>query len=573
MKASLGRVATSVAAMMAGSALLLASSSSAIPQITRRGKYLYSGDERFYIKGIAYQEPAPVAAATAANDENGGFPEPDSFTDSLAMPAECARDVRHLQELGVNTIRVYSVNSTLNHDACMKSLSDAGIYVILELALPLNGSINRAEPSWDVGLLSQYTDTIDAFAKYDNLLAVGLANEVVTQDSNTNAAPFIKAAARDIKAYLKAQKHDRILTSYASTDGAAGLDNWRDQLAHYLTCGSDDVSIDLYGLNSYAWCGNSSYNGSGYATLVQEFANLPVAAYLSEFGCVQGLNGQPRPWTEVAALLSAPMTNTFSGGIAFSYFPQQSGLDYGMVSVQGNGVTVRNPDWDNLRHAYASATPPATAPSTGAAPGFAACSEASSGFGASSRLPPTPDRALCDCLHGKAWGCHVVSATQDAPAVLGTLIGTACGYLDQAGSSCDPIVANGTTGTYGNYSFCDVSHRLEWAMSTYQQLAQFDAQSCSFGGNATVNPSVTSPADVDAGVSTCLARNPIGVSTPTSTNKQSGQASTASGSGNQSNKNNNNNENAARASLDAIAAPLQLLLTAAVSLVAFTSLA
>ncbi|EPQ28890.1 uncharacterized protein PFL1_03691 [Pseudozyma flocculosa PF-1] len=530
MKLLLDRVAAASVALAASAALLLAKPSAAIPQITRRGKYLYDGDNRFYIKGIAYQEAAAVAESTQANEENGGFPEPDSYTDPLALPEACARDVANLRDLGVNTVRVYSVNSALDHDACMKSFSDAGIYVILELALPLNGSINRAEPTWDVGLLDLYITTIDAFAGYDNLLAVGLANEVVTQSSNANAAPFIKAAARDIKAYLRAQGHDRILTSYASTDGASGLDNWRDQLAQFLTCGSDDVSIDLYGLNSYAWCGNSSYDASGYDSLVQEFSNLPVAAYLSEFGCVQGLDGQPRPWTEVASLLSAPMTDTFSGGIAFSYFPQDYGLDYGLVSVSGDSVTLRNPAWDNLKAAYARAAPPATSPSS-AAPSFPACAEASDSFPASPQLPPTPNRELCSCLSDEAFGCHVVAATENEPTILGSLIGTACGYLDEAGSGCNAIIADGEAGTYGNYSFCGVAQRLEWAMSTYQEISSFDAQSCDFAGNATAHRAVSSPADVDAGYERCLARFPIGVKVPTSTSSSPPSPPSSSSSG------------------------------------------
>lgn len=39
-------------------------------------------------------------------------------------------------------------------------------------------------------------------------------------------------------------------------------------------------------------------------------------------------------WTEVAALLSSPMSDTFSGGVAFSYFPTSD--NYGMVEISGN---------------------------------------------------------------------------------------------------------------------------------------------------------------------------------------------------------------------------------------------
>jgi hypothetical protein len=35
-----------------------------------------------------------------------------------------------LQQLGANAIRVYSVNPDNDHSECMKTFSDAGIYVL-----------------------------------------------------------------------------------------------------------------------------------------------------------------------------------------------------------------------------------------------------------------------------------------------------------------------------------------------------------------------------------------------------------------------------------------------------------
>lgn len=501
--------------VLLGLIALLAQPSSAIPAVTRRGKYLYQGSNRFYVKGVAYQEPAPVAASTAANDANGGFPEPDSFTDPLALPDACTRDVANFRDLGINTIRVYSVNASLNHDSCMSTFSNAGIYVILDLALPLNGSINRAEPSWDVGLLNLYATTIDVFTRYDNLLAVNIANEVVTQPSNADAAPFIKAAVRDVKAYLRS-KNSNVLVSYSSTDGANGLNQWRDQLAYYLTCGSAATSIDLYGLNSYSWCGDSSYSQSGYNQLTSDLADLPVPAYLAEFGCVEGVGTGNRPWTEVAALYSSPMTDTFSGGVAFSYFPQSSGLDYGLVSVSGNSVSTRG-DWTALKNAFAAtSSAPTSAPSgANSSPSYPTCRGNTANFPASTTLPPTPDPALCDCIESTAFSCALTTDAFNSPNIIGVLTGQACMYLGEQGGSCAPILADGQAGTYGNYSGCSAGQRLEWAMSRYYELTGFNAVSCDFAGNGTVRaPPPGNQASIRNAYQTCLGQNPVGVTTP-----------------------------------------------------------
>jgi len=113
----------------------------------------------------------------------------------------------------------------------MQAFSDAGIYTMsvlavylsgtlsksyfsIDLSLPVNGSINRLQPSWDVGLLDLYLTTVNAFLKYDNVLAFNVGNEVVAQTDQfpnaTAAAPYIKAAARDVKAFLKSKNSNAL---------------------------------------------------------------------------------------------------------------------------------------------------------------------------------------------------------------------------------------------------------------------------------------------------------------------------------------------------------------------------
>jgi hypothetical protein len=86
-----------------------------------------------------------------------------------------------------------------------------------------------------------------------------------------NLAAYIKAAARDIKAYL-ASKSSKALVGYASVDGEEdfrGMVGFRAPrspaplmerctilfptvpIANYLTCGNETISVDLYGLSAW----------------------------------------------------------------------------------------------------------------------------------------------------------------------------------------------------------------------------------------------------------------------------------------------------------------------------------
>jgi len=129
----------------------------------------------------------------------------------------------------------------------------------------VNGSIDRTSPAWTTNLLDSYLATINAFSKYDNVLVYNIGNEVVTSPNQTNAAPFVKAAARDIKAYLSVHivpvlsnstdvslypRNSKSLSSlvgYAAIDGDA---TWIVPLANYLSCDSANTAIDIFGLNN-----------------------------------------------------------------------------------------------------------------------------------------------------------------------------------------------------------------------------------------------------------------------------------------------------------------------------------
>ncbi|KAJ7115292.1 Glucanosyltransferase-domain-containing protein [Mycena epipterygia] len=455
---------------LAAAALLgLIAVAGAIPKVSRTGRYLFTDDgNRFFVKGIAYQTQGVVVAGP-----DNPLNEPSTFVDNLADDAACARDIPVLQKLGVNAIRAYATNSSLNHDSCMSALSNAGIYVILDLTLPLNGSIDTTLPAWSTNTLDQYLRTIDAFEKYDNVLAYNIGNEVMTP-SATQAAPFIVAAARDVRAYLDSISSSA-LVGYAAIDGGS---SFVDAVADYLACNrSPAAAIDLYGLNNYEWCGdaaNTTFNGVN-----ARFADYEVAAYFSEFGS-ETCSPNPRVWTEIPVMFSQPMVDVY-------YFSAISrGHEFGMATLSADNASVStNADFENLAAKFNAVTfvnSPTKANATSAA--LPACPPASTAFAVAGTLPPTPDDAACGCLADEL-GCVFQPPTDDYMVLVGTLIGIACGLVGNVGGTCDDISSNGQT----------ASIKLSYVMSEYYELSHRAPTACS-GASAAASSCIPSPSAV-----------------------------------------------------------------------------
>lgn len=167
--------------LMKISALTLVSSAlAALTPIEVKGNAFYEQgtDTRFYIRGVDYQ---PGGASDAS--------------DPLIDEQSCKRDIEKFKDLGLNMIRVYTVDNSKDHTACMQALDDAGIYLLLDVNSPKN-SLNRFNEttlklSYNSDYLQHVFATIDAFKDFDNLFGFFAANEVINAANNSHAAPYI----------------------------------------------------------------------------------------------------------------------------------------------------------------------------------------------------------------------------------------------------------------------------------------------------------------------------------------------------------------------------------------------
>lgn len=297
--------------------------------------------DRFIVLGVDYQPGGQAAAGTGQGDP-------------LSNADACLRDAALMQNLGVNAIRTYNVNPTLNHDECVSIFNSVGIYMLLDVNTPLEGQfIDRGDPqgTYTTGYLTHVFSVIEAFKDYDNLLGFFAANENINSVATAQNNPqYIRAVQRDMKNYIANHADRQIPVGYSAADVAEVLeDTWA-----YLQCQIDgdnnDMSrSDFFGLNSYSWCGaDSSYTISGYNVLVEMFGKTTIPVFFSEYGCN---DPQPRLFDEVPSLYGPKMT-ILSGGLVYEWTQEPS--DFGLIKLNSDGGAKILPDYNTLLKKYDS---------------------------------------------------------------------------------------------------------------------------------------------------------------------------------------------------------------------------
>ncbi|KAH7320959.1 glycoside hydrolase family 72 protein [Stachybotrys elegans] len=325
----------------------LASFVAAIDPIEVYGNKFFNRDgSQFFMKGIAYQL------------------RPD---DPLIDTEQCRLDASLMRELGANTLRVYHVDPEADHDGCMEAFADAGIYLMIDLDT-FDTYILPTTLTWNKTMYDRYAEVMDTFHGYDNVLGFFVGNENIATRTDSPAAPFLKAATRDMKAYRDGRGYRSIPIGYTAAD----IKELRPMLQNFLTCGGNSSeSVDFFGLNSYSWCDPSTYESSTYDQLQEYAENFPVPIFFSETGCI--VPG-PRIWEDQEAIFSEPMVNHWSGAIVYEWIQEQN--NYGIISygprvddLSRNDETVfdgwtrkgtptpKSPDFDNLKTRWATISP------------------------------------------------------------------------------------------------------------------------------------------------------------------------------------------------------------------------
>jgi hypothetical protein len=261
------------------------------PIVTKGNKLFDSATGvEFRIKGMAYYPRPNVGNLSVVT----GY---DFTTDDYEAIWKPHLEI--MKDLGVNTIRLYSVDPGKSHDKFMCAASDAGIYVLVGMSAPCLGCHITDDPPPKC-----YTDEMatrsqmiyNAFAVYDNTLGFSVGNENNLQPGQTVTAPCVKALIRDVKNYAD------ICAGYMRRI-PIGLDladiEPRAQWLQYYDCSIDDnefTRADWIGFNPYVECDpltNTEFSQSkGLQNLMKEYTATGYSRPImfGEFGCNLGEN-------------------------------------------------------------------------------------------------------------------------------------------------------------------------------------------------------------------------------------------------------------------------------------------
>lgn len=271
-----------------------------------------------------------------------------------------------MKKIGTNALRIYQVEADLDHDECMQVFADAGIYTFIDLdTLDTYLYSDSGGGRWTEEQFDKFTAVMDTFHDYDNVAGFFVANELLNFGAASVGAPYIKAAAVDMKNYRDKQGYRNITIGYSAAD----ITDLRPNLQNYMACGNPSEALDFYSLNAYEWYGETTYVVSGYSALQANTSDYNIPIWFSEVGCNAV---RPRTFGDQEAIFSEPMVDTWSGSMVYEWIQEQN--DYGLIlygppagTATGENVIAGftragtpapvTPDFENLSSQWATLSP------------------------------------------------------------------------------------------------------------------------------------------------------------------------------------------------------------------------
>ena len=385
--------------------------------VAAKGRYLFVGRKRFFMKGIAFPTPPPPTQAISVEDP----PDLSGWNAVLDQLAE---------ETDVNVIRVYEMDCRRDYGAFLERAAELGIYVIVPLTSRSgDGVLSRdaVPPRCYPRKLYRYgIDCIDAYWDRPNVIAGVVGNEVMNNRLTWRSAPCVKAYLNDLAAYMQTRSASGgqddeedssssttrtslpllYATQHDSPSAELHADEAMKLTMDYLSC-NDGASVRtsndfIFGINIESWCSSlqsfryeedgvseSSYHSlwsilsghgrtktvvdpiTGEKTVVEvppvSTLNVTAPIVFSEMGCAKNKfnrdnDVQPklvRDWKQIPLVIEGGrMSAVFSGFVSYGY--DGGGNPYfrmmgGAEKWDGKHTLPSGPDYDNFRHQLSKA--------------------------------------------------------------------------------------------------------------------------------------------------------------------------------------------------------------------------
>ncbi|GAB9465367.1 hypothetical protein Gpo141_00002777 [Globisporangium polare] len=311
-----------------------------VPHIVPKGNKFFNSETglEFRMKGVAYY-PRPNA---------GELYEVDNY-DWAADEHEkvWTPHLDKLQELGANTIRLYSVNPSKSHDKFMCACSKRGIYVLVGMAAPCKDCaiIDALPPAcYPDALFTRAMMVYNAFAVYDNTLGFSVGNEnnlqkITGNKDGTSTAPCVKAFLRDVRRY--ASSCGKVLRPVPIGLDIADIPP-RALWLQYYDCSPDNdehTRAEWIGFNPYVECSpktHTKYSQSdGLRGIMKEYEQSEYSRPImfGEFGCnlgdntIAGFEAQRQFYDAQWMNEEKEMTDRIVGGNVFEFTTERIHID------------------------------------------------------------------------------------------------------------------------------------------------------------------------------------------------------------------------------------------------------
>lgn len=246
--------------------------------VTIQGTHLYVGQERFFVKGIAFPSPPP------AKVKHTGGTTWETDGDDQVVHIDLGGWNAVLEQLAtetdINTVRMYDMDCRYDYSPFLERAAELGIYVIVPFtAVQGNGVLSRDSipPTCYPSKLFDYGKTcVESYWKHPNVLAGVVGNEVMNNLLAWKSAPCVRAYLEDLQAYAhaygleeqgkKSNKRPAFPFMYATQHDSPSAELLPDEATKvtldYLSCidnesvggGGGDPGNFIFGVNIESWC-------------------------------------------------------------------------------------------------------------------------------------------------------------------------------------------------------------------------------------------------------------------------------------------------------------------------------